>query len=499
LLFTGEVNRMFPTDLNNRSEPQTSWSDLSVPASATEASSLQTAEPLPTDQSTRKPKPPSRLEKRRKLILFFALALVFTRISMIHQILEYFLHTNTYLLYFVAIPVIIGIPVVGAFKRAFRYRTTWFWTAFALWLIPTSAFSTWRGGSFAFIGGYYRTELILLFATAGLIITWQECQWLLYTLSAAALVNVVSFLLLRKLDENGRTVLPFGTVGNSNDYAAHLMFVLPFLLWPVLVSKSKLVRIVGIFALALALYEILAAGSRGALLGIAAALLIFALTTTPRIRLTLFVTVPILGILMIGLLPTTVTHRILSFSTTGPDASSEAAESAESRERVLHDAIQFTLQHPLLGLGPGQFGNNEGEQTTKAGNKLWIEAHNSFAQVASENGFPGFIFYLGGILSSWFLLECTSRRLTRKRGVKEAAAAILCLRIGLVSFCATIFFVNFGYFFYLPALAGIIIAVTAGSKQRLVDLSANETPQIASQPAEPIESTDWDTSAPAGT
>ena len=92
---------------------------------------------------------------------------------------------------------------------------------------------------------------------------------------------------------------------------------------------------------------------------------------------------------------------------------SEALESSQSREQVLRDSIAFTIQHPLLGLGPGQFGNNEGEQTTKSGEKLWIEAHNSFAQIASENGFPGFIFYIGGI--AFFILAIEQNRPSFRR------------------------------------------------------------------------------------
>jgi len=75
------------------------------------------------------------------------------------------------------------------------------------------------------------------------------------------------------------------------------------------------------------------------------------------------------------------------------------------------------------------------------------------------------IFYLGGILSSLFLLNKTGRLFVGKSDVEEANAAVLCVRIGLISFCVTIFFVNFGYFFYLPAMGGIAIAVAASTKQ----------------------------------
>ena len=426
------------------------------------------------------------LEKRRRIFLYFVLALVFMRFSMVHQILEHLLHADTYLIYLVAIPALIGIPATGGFKRAFRYRSARYWTAFAIWMIPTSIFSTWRGGSVSLINGYYRTEFLMLFAIGGLVTTWRECRWLMYTISAAALINVISFFFFRQLDENGRTSLTFGTVANSNDYSAHLLYVLPFLLWVILIAKSKYLRIAGFLVVALGLFEIMAAGSRGAMIGLVSAILVFAFTASAKLRRIVLVTAPVLGILVFALLPSSVSHRIFAFSSNASEDTSEALESSHSREQVLRDSVAFAIQHPLFGLGPGQFGNNEGEQTTKSGEKLWIEAHNSFAQIASENGFPGFILYIGGMLSSLLLLNKTGRLFVGKPNLDEANAAILCVRIGLISFCVTIFFVNFGYFFYLPALAGIVIAVAASSKQLVVVPTVRKKKRKSKTPSNPL-------------
>jgi O-antigen ligase len=425
---------------------------------------------LNSGDTVRKPMRASARDKRRKLVLYFALALVFVRLSMIHQLLEYLLHHDTYLLYLVAFPVIAGIPLTGGLRRAFRYRSTWCWTGFALWLIPTSLFSTWKTGSLPILTGYYKSEFVLLFAIAGLVTTWQECRWLLYTICAAALVNIASVLMFRELDETGRTRLIFGTVRNSNDYSAHLVFVLPFLLWVILIAKPKWLRITGVLVLALAAFEILAAGSRGGMIGLATAVFLFVLTTPPRIRRVVLVGAPVVAMLIIALLPPSVTHRIFAFSSNDAEASSEAVESAQDREHLLKDSISATIRHPLFGLGPGQFINIEGQSTAESGHRLWNEAHNSFTQIASENGFPGLFFLLGGVLSSFFLINNTGRFLRGKNGTREAAAAVVCLRIALISFCITIFFLNFGYYFYLPTLAGIAIALAASSRQLITSI-----------------------------
>jgi O-antigen ligase len=456
---------MIPTHLNKRSnKPNEPWSDLD--RTTNESPSEFAALNSPADRGSRKVKK-NKGNKWHRISLYFALGLVFVRLSMIHQLLEYLLHADIYLLYFVAIPVLFAIPAMGGFKRAFQFRPALYWTAFALWLLPTSLFSSWKMGSLNLVTGYYRTELVLLFAIGGLVTTWRECRWLMYTISSAALVNLVSVLLFRKVDDDGRTSLVFGTVRNSNDYSGHLIFVLPFLVWVVLITKSTYLRICGLLALALGLYEILAAGSRGAMIGLATAIAVFALTTTPKVRRIVLVVAPVLAVLVITLLPSAVVHRIFLFSADNSAISEGAMESSHDREQLLKDSIATTIRHPLFGVGPGQFANVEGQQTAQAGQKLWYDAHNSFMEIASENGIPGLIFYLGGVLSSLFLLNKTGRLLKGKPGVAEAVAAVLCVRIGLISFCVTIFFLNFGYYFYLPAMAGISIAVSASCERLL--------------------------------
>jgi O-antigen ligase len=479
------LNNVTPTGLKKRFNKRQSLIPRTDPDTGNPLSTQPPVLPA-SGQASAKPNSEDTLEKRRRLVLFLALALVFIRFSMIHQILEHLLHRDTYLLYFVGIPVLIGIPLVGGLKRPFEYRSAMCWTAFALWMIPTSAFSTWRGGSVSIITGYYRMELVLLFAIGGLVTAWRECRWLLYTISAAALVNIISVLLFRQLDEDGRTSLTFGTVANSNDYSAHLIFVLPFLLWVMLITKSRYLSIAGFVVLASGLFEILAAGSRGAMLGLVTAILVFAFTTTARVRRIVLVMAPILAALVIALLPSSVVHRIFLFSADNSEISAGAIESSQNREQLLKDSIRTAIQNPLLGVGPGQFSNYEGKQTAKSGQTIWLEAHNSFAQIASENGFPGLIFYLAGILSSLFLLNKTARLFVGRPDVEEASAAILCLRIGLISFCVAIFFTNFGYFFYLPAMAGIAIAVATSTKQLVTPPTGRKKKRKSKKPSNPL-------------
>jgi hypothetical protein len=412
------------------------------------------------------------LTKGQRIAFYFTLALVFIRFSMIHQLLAFRFHIELYLLYWVGIPVIVGIFSTGAYRHIFDFRPALYWTFFALWLIPASVFSSWRGGSFDLVLTYYRTELIILFAIATLVFTWPQCRWLIYTIALAAVVNICFLFLFGQLDENGRTSLQFGTVANANDYAGHLLFVLPFVLWIVITNKSVPVRIVGSIVLAIGVYQILATASRGAMLGIVAAAIIFVSSAPSRIRRKILLAIPIVLVVAFLFLPPSVVRRIFSFSDTSPNSSQEALESSRIRQLLLQDSIAFTFEHPLLGLGPGQFSMNEGKRRMPGqGYAMWYQPHNSFTQISSENGLPALIFYVGAIISATILLNKTELVCRRYARLTQISSAVLCLRISLVSFSVAVFFLNFGYFFYFPAIIGVIIAVTKSAQRLLPTLN----------------------------
>jgi hypothetical protein len=92
---------------------------------------------------------------------------------------------------------------------------------------------------------------------------------------------------------------------------------------------------------------------------------------------------------------------------------------------------------------------------------LYYEAHNSFMTVASECGTPALILYVSGIVSSFLLLNRVFRRVASDPSATEVRNAVVCIKAALLGYCTATSFVNFAYFFYLPAFAGLITALAA--------------------------------------
>jgi O-antigen ligase len=155
----------------------------------------------------------------------------------------------------------------------------------------------------------------------------------------------------------------------------------------------------------------------------------------------------------------------------------EAAGSAASRQYLLQQSLLFTVQHPLFGVGPGQFAEHEGFGARAAGGKGdWHGTHNTYTQISSEVGIPAAIFFLAALFSTFRLLNATWKQLRGRQSSRQnatMAAGVLCVLIGSVAFCCSAFFLALGYFFYFPALSAIAIVLSrAVQRESDVDQSS---------------------------
>ena len=400
----------------------------------------------------------------RKAAFRLGVILLFLRFSMLHQTISYVLHFNPRLLYVVGIPALIGVILAGGIKRAFRGRPTYYWVGFALCLVISLPFSAWKGGSAHWLTSYFRAEFIMLFVMGGLAVTWRESKLMMYAISWGAVISLVTSKLFEQ-DSGGRFGLDFGTIKNPNDFACHLLLVLPFLLWIVLSSKSYILRLASLFGLSFGAYLILASGSRGATLGLAAAFTFYLFRGTVRQRMTVLVGAPILLAILIPALPQRSWNRVHSLWSNDSATAEDTIESAASRRYLFDTGVRFVIEHPIIGIGQGQFANYEGKHSTVVGGTRgqYQEAHNTYLAAASECGIPAFLLFLAGIISTFRVLNSAHSQARRRPECSDIRLATFCIMLALSGFCVAITFVNFTYFFYLPAMAGLAVSVSSAA------------------------------------
>jgi O-antigen ligase len=422
--------------------------------------------------------PTGSTQSRSSTVFYLGLALVFVRFSMIHQIIASVIGTNFFILYWIGIPTIVGLVLSGGFRRALSNWPARYWLLFGLWATIAVPFSFWPGGSMQLILVYWRIELLMLFVIAGIVTNWRECRLVLLAIAVSTFINLVSSRLFGHADPNERFSFALSTssVANANDFAAHLIFVLPFVLWLAMSARSVLTKIICFGALSYGVYVTLATGSRGIAVALAADILFLLFFSPLRRRLLLLVLAVLLVGVAIAILPVRTWDRIASIYRTA-DVPEEAIESKMTRKYLLEKSIEYTFEHPLLGVGPGQFPNYEGKESRSAGQRgAWHQTHNSYTEASSETGIPGGIFFLLGTVSAFVLLTRTARRAEREGQSREVLSALFCLRLAFVGIATAVLFVNFAYYFYLPAITGLALAIATAigpptNKEFSVDIS----------------------------
>jgi len=413
------------------------------------------------------------LRNPARVIAFGAgLCLVLMRYGALHQIMAFLAGVNLRLLYLFGIPALVGVFLSGGVQRTFRGRPAYYWTAYLTWMGVAIPFSSWKGGSAGQVFAYARTEFIMLLAIAGLTITWRECKLTMHVIAWAAVISVAAARLFEGETYKARLGLEFGTMANPNDYAAHLLMVLPFLLWVVLSSRRLVVRLGAFLVLGAGMWMILRTASRGGALALALAILFFLWRGTAPQRAALLVFVPLMLTGLAVTMPGDVLQRLREFSTEAPastdaansssddDAvSAEAIGSAQGRQYALQKSLEYTITHPVFGVGPGQFATFEGGQSKEEGKHgAWRGTHNTFTQVSSECGIPALFFFVGGLISTYLLLNRAYLKARQRADCKDIQIAAFCILMGMVGFCTAATFLNFAYMFYQPALGGLAIA-----------------------------------------
>jgi O-antigen ligase len=417
-----------------------------------------------------------------------ALALVFIYFSNIHQLLTYVLHVNLYLLYLFGIPALLGVVLAGGVQRTLRGRPAIYWIVFVVLMIAGVPFSSWRSGSVhEGLIPYLRTVLPMLFIVAGVTFTWRECRSMMWAIASGGVVIMSAANLFQ--DTGGhygdRLAIEFGTISNSNDYAVHLLFVLPFVIWVALAAKSKALKLAALGMACFGILLVLKTASRGAFIGLAAGALYWLFRGTMRQRIGLLALGPIMALALVAFVPRSSLVRIVAFSADEADAPGEAIASTETRRYLLKQSVVYSLEHPIFGVGLAQFGSFEGGHNAIIGDHgMWHDTHNSYTQISSECGLPALAFYLAATLSTFFMANRAYRQAGKRTDCQDIRTATFCIMLAMATYCTGILFVNFGYFYYLPLMSSLVIAVSSAADAEFARRSADpmETePYVAPQ------------------
>jgi O-antigen ligase len=97
----------------------------------------------------------------------------------------------------------------------------------------------------------------------------------------------------------------------------------------------------------------------------------------------------------------------------------------------------------------------------------WLGTHNSYTQVSSECGIPGFIFYTGVLVMCLRLAYRMYKAARDKPELRDVMALSWCLFCGLVVYAVGTMFFHMAYTGGLPLLSGMTLALWLATKDQL--------------------------------
>ncbi len=401
----------------------------------------------------------------RKLSFYFGLAFVFVVFGMLPELLTYVLGMNTYVIYLVAPGALLGALETGGVLRTLKYGAARYWVAFFVWMVISVPFSFWQGGSTSDVYLYLRVCMTMLVVVGGIATNWGDVRAVFYTIGMAGVVNLLTARIFAR-EDNGRISMDAsGSIGNPNDLAAHLLLVLPFLLYISMDRKrNPFLRFAMFPLIGYGLWLILGTASRGGLIAVSVVLLFLLVRATAKQRLVAGIAAIVVAAGSFAILPRATLNRLGSLF---GEEHEEAKESAEAREYLFQTSLRYTLEHPVFGVGVGQFANFEGSSSVAQGKHgSWHATHCSWTQVSSECGIPAFIFFVLGVGSALVLVNRIWRQ-SRAQGFTDISNACFCYMTGMLGFLVAITFLANAYRFYFPAMVGLAIAMSMAAQREM--------------------------------
>jgi putative inorganic carbon (HCO3(-)) transporter len=313
-------------------------------------------------------------------------------------------------------------------------------------LLAAAMSPVWRGGAVQKTLDFAKVLLIVIVMSVAVNTAIRLRRLIFIQATSVAVIAAVAVwkgrLLLGRLE---------GTLGayysDPNDLALAIIISLPLCLALLFLSRGVLQRVGWAVAILLMLYAVISTGSRGGFVSLIVTAVVFLWDFAIRGRRRYLLALAMLaGVVLWQSSSGLLVGRLKgTFNFEGDTAVTEA--SAEARKQLFLRSVDVTKQHPLFGVGPGNFQEISG---------FWHETHNSLTQMSSEGGVAAFVLYVL-ILGCGFKNLIATKRLARGR--TESSLLARALLASLAGYAVGSFFLSVAYAFFPYFLVGYTTAL----------------------------------------
>jgi hypothetical protein len=373
---------------------------------------------------------------------------------------------------------------MGAFLRANVARP---WMIMLVLFSAAAVLGLYPGRSVPFIFSYgLRFHIYPIYACALALNTRQVRHAIAWIGSGSFIILALCIVFGEVRD--GRLIVPDTDFSNPNDLGLGILLAMGALV----VFRSKIARTFAFVCVPLFVMEILRTGSRACLVTLIALLLMLFMLVSSRTKILLGILVPIAAVVIAATMSSFTLSRLTlivadtsSARTVDDQELSNAIGSQAARTELQKRALELTFSHPLLGVGATNLEDGIDEMIRGITGKKsgWQGAHNTYLEVAGENGFPAAILYIVAIVMT-IRLNYRSYRICRNvPQLLPASTQCLALLVMAMAFAVCTSFSNNAYSPPLCAIVGLSAAnFFAVTREAKAYARAEEAVQPFAQP-----------------
>jgi O-antigen ligase len=341
-------------------------------------------------------------------------------------------------------------------------------------ILLTVPFAMWRGGAFASATELGKMIILQLLMTVFIdsVVRLRQILYLLVSFLAWFVgSSYISYLNGQYYVVNGveRAQGVNSMVGGPNELAGLLLALLPFLVALIRCTKNFFAKLLFLSLGGLSLFVLLLTGARISLLALLALGVFYIFES--RHKLVTLVAVLALSATLWFSLPAQYQKRFLTVKQYAQGG--ELDDSNKLRLAVWDAGWRMFLDHPILGVGAGQFATAYGLVYSGKAHTAWMQPHNLFLQVTCELGLVGLCIFVYFVFQIWK----ANREVLRMRGSPgleinyhfAVACSFMLIGVALISMVSHTLYRPYWYL-----LAGLVASNTNIARNFLRDKSQAE-------------------------
>jgi O-antigen ligase len=310
--------------------------------------------------------------------------------------------------------------------------------------------------------------------------TWKQTNWLMLITTTLLCLLSVYQLVTNNYDQTffrladvqmdralaaSSTPRIAGPINAPNLWAQVLVAMSTLVVFRLFYEKQPAKKFVTLLMLGIFLYIILNTYSRGAYLVLAIDALLILLMFKKRFNPILLIAGAIILVLLIPFLPATYRDRFTSLFVVTTDNGVYEDTSLRGRSSEMLTGLSMFAEHPILGVGAGNYKPNYQRYAQLVGIEFRAEArdpHSLYVQLLAETGILGIVAFLTMVYFLFDALNKACRDIERAPHLADWLPWISAYRVAILSYLLTSIFLHNAYIRYLwiliaMALAGIQI------------------------------------------